>query len=232
MQQVEFVELYSMLDLAIISQMNTVKLFIFDWSGTISDDRKSVHAASILLSKHYSIEPIYDFNEWLRNTTRGPQEYFAQRGVVLPGDQIWNQYKIYLNQVVSSGTKPVIYDESIKVLTHLKDNGKRLAVISSHPEINLHQEAKEYGAFDFFEAIIGDVHNKTIGIQKIIKELKSSEAEAVYIGDMVSDIQAAQAVPLPIIALSRGYHPKEMLEPHNPTEIWEDLTPFLNKVYA
>lgn len=200
-------------------------LVIFDWSGTLSDDRQVVHQANVLVARRFGIEPILDFDEWLPQTRSGPQEFFKKRGTSASAEEIWNMYKLCLAEVLSTGAKPKIYPEVPEVISALRNSSKKLVVISSHPSNNLIDEAREYGIVDLFDDIVGSVVNKAEAIRRTVTSWDIPKKMTVYIGDMVSDIIAAKAAGVNSIALTRGYHPEEMLRAENPDLLWRNLLP-------
>lgn len=206
--------------------LGEIKLVAFDWSGTLSDDRKPVHQTNTRMSLHYGVLPVEDMEEWLRSTARGPQEYFQERGVNATWDEIWNLYTTMFATVIAEGVKPTMYQDVPETLEYLKLRGRRLAVISAHPQNSLHQEATEYGIAPYFDYIIGSAANKTKAILRASAELQVPQYQMLYVGDTVSDVLAAHKVPTNAIALTRGYHSEDMLRPHNPLAIWPDLNPF------
>ena len=205
--------------------MKEVNLIQFDWSGTISDDRRPVHIANSMLATHYGVPPIDDFEAWLKATVSGPQEYIQQFGVKVPADQIWEQYKKTFAEIVASGLRPVMYENVPEVLSVLKDKGKILAVLSRHPEENLRAEVAEYGLGQYFDIVTGSIPDKVVGIKQICYELKANAEHTVYIGDMIPDIVAARQANVRPIVVSYGYHSEEMLRTQGDVTIWKDLQP-------
>lgn len=202
-----------------------VNLVQFDWSGTISDDRRPVHVANNRLSVHYGVPSIADLNDWLKVTASGPQDYILQYGVKVSSEEIWELYKKTFAAVISEGLRPVMYDNVPEVLSILKDKGKKLAVLSRHPEENLRAEVEEYGLGKYFDQITGSVPDKVVGIKQICHELKANVEHTVYIGDMIPDIVAAREANVRPIGVSYGYHSEEMLRTQGDVTIWKDLQP-------
>ena len=64
---------------------------------------------------------------------------------------------------------------------------------------------------------------KTAKIRAILESLSLSEAEAVYVGDLESDIQYCRDVPIDIVAVAYGYHPKSYLISKSPTYLVESV---------
>lgn len=59
--------------------------------------------------------------------------------------------------------------------------------------------------------------SKTEKIKKILSGLDLSANDAIYVGDLESDILYSSQVPIDIVAVGYGYHPLEYLSGKNPT---------------
>src|SRR4030042_669957 len=147
-----------------------IKLLIFDWSGVISDDRRPVYEANMKILRDYN-KPTISFEEWLPRTTMTPIELLANHGVHGNPDKLFNLYKKYFDEEIESGIVPRIYPDVHNVFKYLKEKGKRLAVLSSHPTDNLRKEAGHYNLTSFFDLIYGDLKDKSKGLQNICSEL-------------------------------------------------------------
>jgi len=106
-------------------------------------------------------------------------------------EKLFEEYRQELNQIKKEGIHPVIYKDTIKNLRALKNAGKTLIVLSSHPEQNLKQEAKEYNVEKFFKLLFGNAKDKTEAILKVCNELKifPSVKDVAYVGDTIYDIK-------------------------------------------
>lgn len=122
-------------------------LYIFDWSGVISDDRAPVYRANIRILRDYG-KPTMTFEEWLPKTTLTPIEFLRNHGISDDPSKLWALYKKYFNEVIESGIVPKVYPDAHNVFEYLKKS-KRVAVLSSHPTENLIREAKLYGLDGF-----------------------------------------------------------------------------------
>jgi len=206
-----------------------ISTFILDWSGVISDDRRPVYEANMRLLEHYGKERL-TFEEWLPRTTPSPREILANHGVTVDPEEIFEKYIKTLNQVRKAGIHPVPYPDVHRVLEALKSEGKKLIVVSTHPEEYLQDEAKEYGIEKYFTLIVGSSKDKAQAILAACKKLQivPSRKTAVYIGDTIYDIQAAKKAKVYSIGTTNGYHVKERLEKENPDKMIDKLIQLLS----
>lgn len=203
--------------------------FIFDWSGVISDDRRPVYETNIRLLKRYG-KPGMTFEEWLPKTTLSVREFLANHGVIEDPDKLFEEYRKLLNQVRKENIHPIIYKDAIKALRKLSGMGKELIVVSSHPENNLRQEAKEYNVKKYFSLFLGNAKDKTETIFKACRQLDilPSNRTVAYVGDTIYDIQAAKKAKVYSIGIATGYHVKERLQNEKPDKIVDNLTQLLS----
>jgi len=202
-----------------------IDLFIFDWSGTISDDRKPVYAANMNVLADYKI-PRISFEEWLPKTQANPAQYLkVNHGIEANEKETFERYTKYYNEEIARGNIPTVYKSAESVLLYLYNREKPLAVLSSHPEQNLKQEAASYKLLDYFDLLIGNVgtNGKADGILEICKKLGKKPESALYVGDTVHDIRAAKNAGVYSAGVCGGYTSQEKLEREEPDFILPDL---------
>jgi HAD superfamily hydrolase (TIGR01549 family) len=202
-----------------------IDLFIFDWSGTISDDRKPVYAANMRLFDDYKI-PRISFEEWLPKTQATTSQYLeVNHGIGADEKETSERYTKYYNEEIARGNIPTVYQSAELALLYLYNREKPLAVLSSHPEQNLTQEAASYKLLNYFDLLIGNVgtNGKAGGILTICKKLGKKPESTLYIGDTVHDIQAAKNAGVYSAGVCGGYTLQEKLEREEPDFILPDL---------
>lgn len=197
------------------------KVIISDWSGVISDDREVVYTANCGMIEEFGM-PKPSFDEWLAGTVGSAYEYYAKHGILLEPEEIYDHYERHFVAACTNGCAPRIYDDAATFLK-AADAYAYVTVISSHPQRFLAHEAEEYGVRRNINTLIGSVVDKASAISSFLNEYDYSRSEAIYVGDMVSDVRAAQKAGIDIIALTRGYHTREMLEQSNPTHLVDTL---------
>lgn len=111
---------------------NRFDTIIFDWSGTISDDRYPVYEANKRVLKNYGIE-LNPFKEWLATTNGSIVSYFKSLGVEEHTEKILSSYETTYSKVVNEGLAPKHYEDAILIISALRRNNKILAIVSSHP---------------------------------------------------------------------------------------------------
>jgi len=203
------------------------ELFIFDWSGVISDDRQPVYEANMRLLEDYG-RPRMSFEKWQRKTGLNAVGFLRNCGLECDEKEVLKKYEQYLNEAIEQGglMLPYMYEGVPDVLEHLRRGGKKLAVMSSHPRMNLIQEAKDYGIHSAFKLISGSNKNKGNGLLRVCRSLGfsgESSKDSLYLGDTVYDVQAAKQAGVPCAACCWGYHDEQRLRAENPEYVLRSL---------
>lgn len=199
-----------------------INRIIFDWSGVISDDRLPVYESNMRLLEKYG-KPRIGFSQWLPRTKFSVVELLESFGIYGNPQEVLEEYRNTLNAVRKEGIHPRVYSDAKLSLKNLVKKGVRLAVVSSHPEKSLKEEAKEYELADFFEKFIGSSRDKTLGILDVLKGWNVNSKNVSYIGDAIYDIQAAKKANVFSIGITTGYHSKDRLLKEKPDLIVDCL---------
>lgn len=206
-----------------------VKLVIFDWSGTVIDDREPVYETIARLLKIHN-KTIMPFDEWVSIVSTSPSslvlsEFILKNfGVEYNGSELYDMYKKILSEVVTDGIKSVSYSDASDVFKYLTSMGKKIAIVSFQPRDHILKEADEHGLTQFIARIVGDAFDKSAHLTYLCKEFNIDSADVLFVGDMVGDIQAAKIAGIKSVAVATGYHSKEFLLTEKPDYIISSLS--------
>jgi phosphoglycolate phosphatase-like HAD superfamily hydrolase len=201
----------------------TLDLFVFDWSGTISDDRRPVYETNMRLLRLFG-KPTVLFEEWLPSTPPTVVGFLALYGIDCDVQDASALYSKYYNAVMKEGIAPILYPDVHDVLTHLKGQQKDLAVLSCHPPDNLLREADKYGIKNFFSFFHAGSQDKASDLAALCRRFGTRPESVLYTGDTTHDIRAAKQAGVVSAAVCRGYHTREQLEGEKPDiPVMEDL---------
>ena len=199
---------------------------IFDWSGTLSDDRRSVYAANTKMCVRWNIVQ-QAFEEWANGASMTPVGWFRARGVTASDDEIYAVYKEAFQETLNDGIRPQVYCDAQKTLSTLRASGIRTAVVSSHPTRFLTQEADEYSLVSLIELLHGDARDKVTALKEVCAALGVLPARCMYIGDTIYDVRSARQAGLVTGAVSTGYHTREALMAERPDHLFSHLSDVL-----
>ncbi|HSX58220.1 MAG TPA: HAD family hydrolase [Candidatus Saccharimonadales bacterium] len=205
-----------------------VTTIIFDWSGTISDDRQMVYQANMRVREDHGYPPI-DFAEFLANIKLTAPEAFKEMGLLGTKEELQAIYTSAVEYVKEKGISPTVYEDATEAFKNLASQAIKLAVLSSHPERHVQSEAESFGLQFYFDPISGDCHDKTIGIRSIMDRLGvDNENSVMYVGDTIYDIRAAKLAGVISAGIATGYMDSVRLMNEEPDHLFYSLTDIVN----
>jgi|SRR5579884_3298523 len=107
------------------------------------------------------------------------------------------------------------------VIRKLHNEGHELFIISSNSVHNMHKFLRRHDLHQYFLEIYGGVvmFGKAGAIRSLLKEQNFDIDEALYVGDEMRDVQAAQSLGLRVVAVTWGFARPESLHKLNPTGV-------------
>ncbi len=184
---------------------STITHVIFDWSGTLSDDLAPVNAAINIVMKKRG-KPEMTLGEFKDRSESRLADLLKNLGIKISDEQCKREFEATYLHVSKNGTPPVMYEDAIPFLNYVK--ARHLSVLSAHPQFLVEDEAAMYGITDRFQLIVGGITNKAEGLLSLVKRLKISPTQAVYVCDTIGDVHSAMDAGISSLAVCRGYHKK------------------------
>ena len=114
------------------------------------------------------------------------------------------------------------------VLEKLSEKAKIIIISSNTTEAI--KKSMELNGIDFIEDVIGgDIEPSKV--KKILAQKeKHPDAETYYIGDTLGDIKEAKKAGVKSVAVTWGFHNKQMLEKEGPDYLFDDVLELLGLV--
>jgi HAD superfamily hydrolase (TIGR01549 family) len=207
--------------------MHKLKGIIFDLDGTLANT-----LPLCITAFRKSIEPLA--NRTVSNeeiiATFGPSEEGTIRALVPDHyDTGVKQYLAFYEQL--HHTCPDPFGGIPELLTTLKSQGIRIAMVTGKGPISTELSLKQFKLQDFFELIeTGSPAgpHKADGIQAVLNHWSDLEKEEViYVGDAPSDIEASRKAGIAIIAAAWATTAEpEKLIPLQPDQLFYQISDF------
>ncbi|MFX1328282.1 MAG: HAD family hydrolase [Promethearchaeota archaeon] len=141
---------------------------------------------------------------------------------------LFNQFNKYkeAESTIFNGVDKLIS----KLVKHVK-----LAILTNNKSQYAEEVLDKFNLTKYFETIIGfnevtEVKPNPEGILKILNKWNLKPSEAIFIGDMTTDIEAGKAANVKMICVASGLARKEILLKHQP-DILVDNTEQLIKLF-
>ncbi len=185
-----------------------MKYIIFDFDGTIADTFKLFIEISHNLTGHPSLlDPI--ITEELKH--ENIVDAAARLGIA---KHRWPILLIRGRKQMAKRLDEIKPFEGIgEVLSSLHKRDFKMYIMSTNSTSNINSFLSRFGFSEYFQAVYGGVGllNKAAALTKILKKNDIKTEDAVYIGDEVRDIEAANKVNMKVIAVAWGFNDPERL---------------------
>jgi 2-phosphoglycolate phosphatase len=203
---------------------NTVKSVLFDFDGTLGDSYPAITASVNHVRAGHGLPPLPE-PEVRRHVGRGPAYLLAHTvGSSTPADLA--AYRAHHPSVMFSGTR--LLPGAAETLAALHRAGKLLAVCSNKPVAFTRQLLDHFGLLPLFHAVLGpeDVARPKPAPDMLLTalaRLQVSAAEALYVGDMVVDIETGRAAGVRVWVVPTGSDDRATLVAAWPERVLDGL---------
>jgi phosphoglycolate phosphatase len=203
-----------------------LRAVLFDFDGTLGDSYPAIAASVNHVRALRGLPPLTQ-DEVRRHVGRGPGYLLSH--TVPSGNVSANivAYRAHHPSVLREGTQ--LMPGAREILAALHERGLRLGVCSNKP-LPFTRELLEYFAVaSYLDVVLGpeDVtHPKPAPdmLREALRRLDVPAAEALYIGDMVVDIQTARSAGVRVWIVPTGSDTAEDIVRARPDRMVRDLT--------
>ena len=212
----------------------TQKAIFFDLDGTLTDSGEGIINCAIFALEHFGL-PVPSREEMRVFVGPPLDQTFIKFGV--PADQAQEAIRIFRTRYVPIGKfENAPYAGIHEALKVLKDQGHRLFVATSKPEVMALEVMDRFGLSPFFEKICGATldgtrSHKSDVISYLLQQV-GDISKAIMVGDTEFDVIGAAAHGIPTIGVSWGYGEVAAMEQAGAVAIahnMEELIALLNK---
>ncbi len=203
-----------------------VKLIIFDIDGTIVDAYRAIQESLNFTLKKlgYPKVGMTAVRMAVGHGDRNFMERFVAKKDAREGLKLYRPHHekslLRYSRVIPGARK---------LLRDLKKKGYKLAIASNRPPKFSKILLKHLGLLKYFDVVAcakdkTEIKPKPFLIPKILRKLKVSKAEALYIGDMTVDVRAGRNAGVKVIAVLGGSSSKTELKKAGPFKIIPRVT--------
>lgn len=199
-----------------------IKNLVFDWSGTLSNDLPVVYQTVMRVFEHFGVRRI-SLEEFRNSYTLPYMSHAKLFGITASKEELDAVFAQHFRSIGFPEPLPGVED----VLQRLRLQGKKMIVLSSHPQHFLEEEALRFFSGNhakYFKKLFCGVHDKEEAIRGIIREMGFAPEETMIVGDTEHDISAGHKAGLLTAAVLTGYRPREKLAAAKPHFVLNDLS--------
>lgn len=189
---------------------------LFDLDGTLVDSAPDLAATmNVLLERRGRRRLTLDD---VRHMVGQGAKVLMERGMAATGepasardiDRMFDEFLAYYNQHIADESR--VFPGVREALERLTDAGCALAVCTNKPEWPARRLLEELDLDGYFGAVVG---GDTLKVRKpdpehlfeCVRQLGTPPGRAIMVGDSRTDVDAARAAALPVVAVTFGYTP-------------------------
>jgi phosphoglycolate phosphatase len=198
------------------------RLAIFDFDGTLADSFPFfVRVFNQLADRH-------GFQRIDADLIPAYRHYSARQMMEQVGLPAWKLPFVarnFISLMKQNAADIGLFEQVDELLPHLVNQGVTLAIVSSNSYDNVSRilgpaNTRLIRQFECGMSIFG----KPARIQKVLKKTGIAAPEAIYIGDQVTDLEAARQEKIAFGAVAWGYGTIESLREHSPEEEFDQVS--------
>lgn len=195
------------------------RLAIFDFDGTLADSFPFFVRVFNHVAEQHAFRPIAA-EEILSLRHLGAREMMAHVG--MPAWKLPAVARTFTRLMQANAAEVTLFDGVSAMLSALHEGGVGLAVVSSNAADNVRSILgtdiiMRIGQLECGMSIFG----KADRIRKVLRRAGVAAGDAIYIGDQVTDLEAARKARVAFGAVAWGYGTAASLAAHAPDELFE-----------
>jgi phosphoglycolate phosphatase len=204
-----------------------LRAVLFDFDGTLADSYPAITASVNHVRAAHGLPPLGE-PEVRRHVGRGP-DYLLEHTV--PGTDVATdlaRYRAHHPSVLRTGTR--LLPGAAEAVAGLKQAGLPLAVCSNKPRAFTRELLDFLGLAASIDVMLGpeDVARPKPAPDMLLAALRRlavAPAEALYVGDMVVDIETARGAGVAVWVVPTGSDDRAALVASRPDRLLDDLRP-------
>jgi len=213
--------------------MIALKHIIWDWNGTMLDDRwLTIAAINIVLARRNMAELTED--RYLQLFTFPVIEYYRRLGFDFDKEPFSVSGSEFINEYNARAFEPQLHDGIIDLIAELNENGVSHSILSASSQKILNKLVKHHNINHYFIAVLGQDNHYAYGKIETgkmwINKLGIAPKNTLFIGDTEHDLEVANAIGSHCALLSWGHSSTERLENRgiNVFDAMSDLKSWIN----
>ncbi|MCX6900079.1 MAG: NUDIX domain-containing protein [Verrucomicrobia bacterium] len=200
-------------------ELKNIEALILDWSGTIVDDLATVWDATNYCFEKFGVAPIS--RETFREEFCLPFLPFYRR--YLPTQSLEEIDDYYFERFNTIQDEVVLLPHAREFLEFARNHGLRMFVLSTMDPVVFERLCGRLGINHFYEGAYVGIMDKMAEIHRVIQSNNLDPESALYVGDMVHDIETARHGGVKSCVVLTGFDKLEKLRPAGPDLIVEHL---------
>ncbi len=200
--------------------------FIFDWSGTLSDDFDMVYGATAEVIRQLDDGYALSEEEYRQHFELPYMNFYKNYGLNCTKKQV---DKLFFQAVEKNGIFPKPLPFSRELLEGLRRQRRKTYLFSAHPAHMVDREVTDFGFQHLFDGIEAGIVDKIVSLKGFVGKHKLDPKKTAYVGDLVHDVEAAKAAGIYSIGVYSRYQEREKMNATKPDYIANHLEELLER---
>lgn len=187
---------------------------VFDLDGTLIDSAGDIAAALNKTMEAHGIETPFPLEE-VKEMIGGGVPTLIERAVrakdahlVVDTAAMVEDFMRFYEAELTANTQ--VYEGARELLGKLKAEGKKLGLCTNKPHALTLKALGELDLLHYFDSVQGEREGLALKphpdpLLHILRELKASAKDALYVGDSIADVACARAAGVKSAVLAHGY---------------------------
>ena len=205
--------------------LSKIKLFIFDLDGTLVDAYPAIYASLNFTLEKLGLKKV-GFTRIKKAVGKGDRKFIQEFFPSELEDKALRIYRKRHREDLLKYAKPMSYAKLL--LRYLKSKGWKIAIASNRPTVFTNLVLRKLNMKKYIDYVLcGDRASQLKPdpeiIYRILQRFKLRPEAAIYIGDMVIDVETAKNAKVKSIAVATGSSTQRELKNAGPTYLVESL---------
>ncbi len=196
-----------------------ISTILLDWSGTLADDLGPVVEASNGVLADFGAAPIT--RDEFRNRFRLPFDGYWNE--LLPGVSMADLEASYHRHFIPIQDRVTLLPGALEFLRECAEAGVRTVLLSTIHPLHFERQSANLGVRHLFAEVCVGVRDKAKFLIDWLARREIDPATAVFIGDMVHDIEAGRAAGVLTAGVTGGFDPSPKLLAARPDILMESI---------
>ena len=209
------------------------KLVMFDLDGTLIDSVPDLAAAVDVMLRQLGRDPAGDdqVRHWVGNGARVLVRRALAGGMAhehIDEGATEQALALFLEAYAGDHSRSTVYPGVRALLDQLQADQVPLALVTNKPSRFVPELLADKQLDGYFRWLVG---GDTLPVQKpdpaalnwVMQQAAVSAAQALFVGDSRSDVLAARAAGVPVVAVSYGYNHGQAIATENPDLLVDSL---------
>ncbi|HHV03423.1 MAG TPA: HAD-IA family hydrolase [Bacteroidales bacterium] len=201
--------------------MNTLKLLIFDWDGTLVDSIGRIIEAMHRAADSCGVPRCSDDHVRAIIGLAMPQAYDVLYPEASDAELKQRFIRSYSDTYIELEEQPSVFYPGVRdALEHYRSAGYQLAVATGKSRRGLHRVLSGHAMVDYFDITrcADETRSKPdpLMLHEILQHCSASPQQAIMVGDSPFDLRMANNAQVPGVAVSYGAQPLSVLQKENP----------------